>query len=152
MTLTRRQLLAANGGRDGAPSVERLLAFETRLEAAYRAALARGAIEPALGRLLLAHEREHVRGVEIALARLGRRSPAPRETPPDRAATSSRRAFARFALDLERAAVDAYAEVLPALDAPGLRQPLGSIMAAGAQHEVALRQVLGGPLLEGGVP
>lgn len=152
MTLTRRQLLAAAGGRDGAPSVERLLGLETRLEAAYRAALARDAIDPALGRLLLAHEREHVRGVEIALTRLERRSSEGKAAPPPRSDTASRRAFARFALDLERSAVDAYATVLPTLDAQNLRQPLGSIMAAGAQHEVALRGVLGEPLLGRGVP
>lgn len=152
MTLTRRQLIAAFAPRTGAASVEQLLELERRLEAAYRAALASGAIDPALGRLLLAHEREHVRGVEFALTRLGRRPPGSRAAPPGRAVMASRPKFARFALDLERSAVNAYAEVLSTLDAPVLRQPLGAIMAAGAQHEVALRRALGEPLLSRGVP
>ena len=41
-------------------------------------------------------------------------------------------------------------EVLARLDAPGLLQPLGSIMTSGAQHQVALRRVLAEPLLARG--
>ena len=129
-------------------AVARLLGCERRLEAAYQAALARDAIDPALGRRLLGHEREHVRGLEQALDNLGR--PGPRATAP--AATvgidfDSRRAFAASALELERQAVDAYRDVLTGFRDENLLQPLGSIMACGAQHEVALRQALGARLL-----
>jgi hypothetical protein len=41
----------------------------------------------------------------------------------------------------------AYEGVLTSLRNDRLLQPLGSIMACGAQHEVALRQVLGEGLL-----
>ena len=52
-----------------------------------------------------------------------------------------RDAFARFALDLEDEAVGAYArERRPRSANPRLRQPLGSIMACEAAHEVALRE------------
>lgn len=158
--LRRRELLAAavaasalgvdaawaqSGGVD---RLERLLVLELRLEAAYRAALARDSVEPELGRMLLAHEREHVRGVEVALRALGDGRPRATATPPPPApAFASRRTFARFALALEEETVAAYAELLATLDAPGLLQPLGSIMASGAQHQVALRAVLGENLL-----
>ena len=66
---------------------------------------------------------------------------------PPEAALSDRRAFARHALGLERGAVGAYQDVLAVLRDERLLQPLGSIMAAGAQHEVALREVLGIELL-----
>jgi hypothetical protein len=59
----------------------------------------------------------------------------------------SRRAFATSALELERQAVDAYRDVLTGFRDENLLQPLGSIMACGAQHEVALREALGADLL-----
>jgi len=145
-------LTLAGAARAAAPSdvdaVGHLLAFERRLEAAYRGALARDAIDPALGRRLLAHERDHVRGLEQALGDLGRSGP--RATAP--AATvgidfSSRRAFAASALRLEGETVDAYTDALTGFRDDHLVQPLGSIMCCGAQHEVALRQVLGSGLL-----
>ena len=138
---------AAKTSSDG-DAVARLLGFEHRLEAAYQAALARDAIDPALGRRLLGHEREHVRGLEQALDDLGR--PGPRATAPAPTVGidfDSRRAFATSALELERQAVDAYRDVLTDFGDEDLLQPLGSIMACGAQHEVALRQVLGADLL-----
>jgi hypothetical protein len=131
-----------------ADAVARLLGFERRLEAAYQGALARDAINPALGRRLLGHEREHVRGLEQALDDLGR--PGPRATAPAPTVGidfGSRRAFAGSALQLERQTVDAYRDVLTGFRDDHLLQPLGSIMACGAQHEVALRQVLGARLL-----
>jgi hypothetical protein len=136
----------ALGQPTGVDQVERLLGFEHRLEAAYDAALGRGAIDAPLGRSLLAQEREHVRGVELALRTLGGRVPQRTVSPPA-SAIRGRRAFARFALALETQAVNAYAQVLSTLDAPGLLQPLGSIMTSGAQHQVALREVLDEPLL-----
>jgi hypothetical protein len=140
--ITRRALLA------GGEPLERLLGFEQRLESAYRAALEREAIDPELGEALLTHEGEHVRGVESALRTLGSGRPRASVTPPEQGrALSDRAAFARFAIGLERDTVSAYAEVLATLRAPELLQPLGSIMTAGAQHEVALRQVLGDELL-----
>ena len=162
MSLTRREIVvsalaAGVAGADparaqarGVEQLERLLGFERRLEAAYRAGLGRGAIDGALGRSLLAPEREHVRGVELAVESLGG-SPSQAGAPPGGgAALGGRRAFARFALRLETHTVGAYVRVLATLDAPGLLQPLGSIMTAGAQHQVALREVLGEPLLAGG--
>jgi hypothetical protein len=158
--LTRRQIVAASlaAGVVGAGSalaqpsgvdqLERLLAFEHRLEAAYGAALERGSIDEPLGRRLLAQEREHVHGVELALETLGRRRPQATVPPPEQgSALTGRRPFARFALELETQVVAAYVQVLATLDAPGLLQPLGSIMTAGAQHQVALRELLGEPLL-----
>ena len=140
--MTRRALLA------GGQPLERLLGLEQRLESAYRAALEREAIDPELGEALLAHEREHVRAVESALRTLGSGRPRASVTPPEQGlALGGRAEFARFAIGLERDAVAAYAELLATLRAPELLQPLGSIMAAGAQHEVALRQALGDKLL-----
>jgi Ferritin-like domain len=107
-------------------------------------------IDPALGRSLWGQERDHVRGVEVALETLGRRAQRARVVPPRRAALADRPAFARFALELETEAVAGYVEVLARLDAPGLLQPLGSIMTSGAQHQVALRRVLAEPLLARG--
>ena len=163
MSVTRRQALTAvlaagaagaSGAEtalaqtNGADQLERLLVFEQRLEAAYRAALGRDAIDAKLGRNLLAQEREHVRGVGLALRSLGRRgSPGGAPSSPPETALRARRPFAHFALELESATVAAYVGVLATLDAPEWLQPLGSIMAAGAQHEVALRQLLGEPLL-----
>jgi Ferritin-like domain len=142
LTLARPALAAEPSDAD---QLERLLGFEQRLAAAYEGALARDAIEPALGELLLGHEREHVRGLEQALA-----APRPRAiAPPPKTGLdfSSRRAFARSALALERETVDEYEHVLTAFRNDRLLQPLGSIMACAAQHEVALRQVLGIDLL-----
>jgi hypothetical protein len=151
VTTRRRELLLAALG-SAAPSdadaVARLLGFERRLEAAYAAALARDAIEPALGRRLLGHEHEHVRGLEQALGDLGRRGPrATAPAPTVGVDFANRRSFATSALQLERQVVDAYVDVLTGFHDDHLVQPLASIMACGAQHEVALRQVLGGPLL-----
>jgi hypothetical protein len=127
------------------PQLERLLGLERRLEAAYAAALARDAIDPDLGERLLGHEREHVRGLAQALGERGPRALAP----PSKAGIdfTGRRAFARSALALETEAVEAYQEVLASFRDERLLQPLGSIMACTAQHEVALRQALGEDLL-----
>jgi hypothetical protein len=139
---------AADAASADAEAVVRLLTLERRLEAAYRGALVRDAIDPALGRRLLGHERDHVRGLEQALRDLGR--PGLRPTapgPPEGIDFDGRRAFATSALQLERQTVDAYRHVLTGFGDDHLLQPLGSIMACGAQHEVALREVLGAPLL-----
>jgi Ferritin-like domain len=117
-----------------------LLGFEHRLEAAYADALERDLIEPALGELLLGHEREHVRALEQVLHA---RNPAP-VGPLD---AHSRAEFARGALALEAETVIVYVHVLTTLRNDRLLQPLGSIMACGAQHEVALRHALDQKLL-----
>jgi Ferritin-like domain len=135
---------ARAAGTSDADQLGRLLALERRLAAAYETALARGAIDPGLGELLLRHEREHIRGLEQAL---GKRSPGEPEAPEGGIDFASRRAFARSALQLERTTVDTYQEVLTTFHNDRLLQPLGSIMACGAQHEVALRGVLGEDLL-----
>jgi Ferritin-like domain len=139
---------AAAAAPPDAEQLERLLALEQRLESLYETALTRGAIEPQLGQTLLDHEREHVRGLEQALRRGGRRSPRATVPPPRLgAALTSRSAFARFASDLETETVGAYQEVLATLKNDRLLLPLGSIMTSGAQHVVALRQAAGDELL-----
>jgi hypothetical protein len=140
--LTDRALAAEPSDAD---QLDRLLGLERRLAAAYEGALARDAIDPALGRLLLGHEREHIRGLEQALGHARPRATAP--APKVGIDFGGRRAFARSALQLERETVDTYQDVLTSFHNDRLLQPLGSIMACGAQHEVALRQVLGEDLL-----
>jgi ferritin-like protein len=128
--------------------LERLLALEHRLEAVYELALERRAIERELGETLLGHEREHVRGVSQAIRARGGGAPRAAVSPPQLgSALSGRTAFARYALDLESDTVAAYQDVLATLRDVRLLQPLGSIMTAGAQHETALRNVAGDPLL-----
>ncbi len=136
---------ARAAGPSDAEQLERLLGLELRLAAAYEGALARDAIDPALGRRLLDHEREHIRGLEQALGAGRPRATAP--APKLGLDFDGRRAFARSALELEAEAVEAYQEVLATFRNDRLRQPLGSIMACGAQHVVALRQALGEELL-----
>ncbi|HEV2874358.1 MAG TPA: ferritin-like domain-containing protein [Thermoleophilaceae bacterium] len=128
--------------------LERLLSLEQRLRSLYETALARDAVEPRLGETLLEHEREHVRGLEMALRARGRRSPRASVPPPQvGAAFASRPAFARFAIELEAETVGTYQEVLATLRSTRLLLPLGSIMTSGAQHVVALRQAAGEELL-----
>lgn len=124
--------------------LEDLLAIENRLISAYEAALRRDAIDVALGEALRDHEQEHARAIEQALREAGRRSPRASVPPPELAAALRTPAsFARFALDLEAEAVAAYAEAAAGIRNQRLRQPLGSIMACEAAHEVALRDALG---------
>lgn len=124
--------------------LEDLLAREHRLLAAYEAALRRGAIDASLGESLRDHEREHVRAVEATLARIGRRNPRASVPEPQlNAALRDREAFARFALALESGTVDLYAGAAAGMRDPELRRALGSIMACGAAHVVALKDSLG---------
>jgi hypothetical protein len=126
----------------------RLITLEQRLASAYETALARDAVEPALGETLLRHEREHARGLEQSIRARGGRAPRASVPPPGLgAALASRPAFARFAADLEAETVRAYQDVLATLRTDRLLLPLGSIMASGAQHVVALRQAAGDHLL-----
>jgi hypothetical protein len=128
--------------------LEDLLALENRLLSAYEAALRRAAIDMALGETLRDHEEEHVRAIEQALRHAGRRSPQASVPSPDlTAALRSRESFARFARKLEAEAVASYAEAAAAIRNPRLRQPLGSIMACEAAHEVALRDASGESIL-----
>jgi hypothetical protein len=140
-------LAAAPAARAAAPPdgerLDELLGLELRLEAAYEAALERDAIEPGLGRMLLAHEREHVRGLGEALRGIGRRPAAGSAPPPPAAALAGRRAFATYARELEGRTVAAYEDTLATYRNVRLLQPLAAIMGCGAQHEVALRRVLG---------
>ena len=124
--------------------LEDLLAIENRLISVYEAALRRDAISVAVGETLRKHEQEHADALEQALAGAGRRNPRASVPPPELgAALRDRDDFARFALDLEHQAVAAYVEAAAAIRNPRLRQPLGSIMACEAAHEVALRNSLG---------
>jgi rubrerythrin len=138
---------AAGAQSSDVEQLERLLVLEQRLASLYEAALTRDAIDPRLGRTLLGHEREHVRGIEQTLRARGRRSPRATAPAPLGAALASRQAFARFAIDLESETVRTYQEVLATLRNTRLLLPLGSIMTSGAQHVVALREAGGEDLL-----
>jgi rubrerythrin len=123
--------------------LEDLLAVEARQAAAYEAALRRDAIDAALGEELLEHEREHAAALERRLDTAERNPRASVPSPELTRALRSREEFARYALDLEDAAVAAYAEAAANIGDARLRQPLGSIMACEAAHRVALRDALG---------
>jgi hypothetical protein len=123
--------------------LERLLAVEERLIAAYEAALRRDAIEPGLGELLLGHERDHSAALRRALAGSERNPRATVPSPELTAALRSPTEFARFAARLERTAADEYVEAAAAIRDERLRQPLGSILACETAHGLALRQLLG---------
>ena len=124
--------------------LEDLLAREQRLLSAYEAALRRDAIEASLGETLRAHEREHVRALEGTLARAGRRNPRASVPSPDlTAALGDRDTFARYAMELEDTTVARYADAAANIRNPALRRPLGSIMACGSAHVVALKDALG---------
>jgi Ferritin-like domain len=158
---TRRNLLLASGmapaavagaaaaaPRSDVAVLERLLALERRLEAAYGAAARRGVMDEGLGLTLRDQEREHARGLELALTDHGLAEPGvPRPDPRLERALRGRAAFARYALALEGGLVRAYIDAEAGLRDTGLLRPLGAIMASDAQHAVALRQWLGEPLL-----
>jgi hypothetical protein len=128
--------------------LEGLLTLEGRLVDAYRLALERDAIERGLGERLLAQERERVRAREQALRWAGRRAPRATVPPPQSGtAFSDPRAFARYALALERRTVSTYVDALTTFRNRRVLQAIGSIMEAEVQHEVALREVLGTDLL-----
>jgi hypothetical protein len=124
-----------------------LLARERRLASAYEAALRRDAIDASLGETLLDHERAHVDALERTLA--GRGDPTASVPSPDlTAALRDRRSFAEYAIRLEDETVGAYADGVPRIRDPKLRQPLGSIMACGGAHVVALKDSLGRLLVD----
>jgi hypothetical protein len=128
--------------------LEDLLALESRLVSAYEAALRREVIDVALGEMLRDHEREHARAIEQALRHAGRRSPRASVPSPElTAALRTPASFARYARDLEAQAVASYTDAAASIRNPRLRQPLGSIMACEAAHEVALREAAGGHVL-----
>jgi ferritin-like protein len=128
--------------------LERLLQLERRLEAAYEAALRRGVLDQDLARSLRDQEREHREGLEATLAARGRQRPGPGAGDSGLAAAlRSRMAFVRYALDLEGRAVRAYVDAEASLGDTGLLRPLAAIMTSEAQHQVALRAVVGEPLL-----
>ncbi|HEX2414992.1 MAG TPA: ferritin-like domain-containing protein [Thermoleophilaceae bacterium] len=160
MTLTRRCLLATGAllaiavparaqERSDSEILEDLLVLEGRLVTAYEAALRRDVIEAGLGETLRDQEREHVRGLEQALGAAGGGSA--KATVPEPAlgrALRGRAAFTAYALELEREAVSAYIEAASGIGREGLRQPLGSILACEAAHQVALRASVDDSLLE----
>jgi Ferritin-like domain len=124
--------------------LEDLLAREHALLSAYEAALRRNAIDPQLGATLRDHERDHVRALEQSLP--GGSARNPRASVPSAELTKAltgRGSFARFAGAREDDLVGRYAGVIPRIRDAGLRRPLGSIMACGAAHSVALRESLG---------
>jgi Ferritin-like domain len=128
--------------------LEELLAREHRLLSAYEAALRRDAIDASLGETLRDHEREHVRALEQTLARAGRRNPrATVPLPQLTAALRDRDGFARLMISLENSTVEIYAGAAATARDASLRRALGSIMACGAAHIVALEDSLGIPLV-----
>jgi rubrerythrin len=128
--------------------VEDLLAVEQRLISMYEAGVRADAIDAGLAEELLVQEREHVRGLERVLARIGRRNPRASVPSPElNRALESRASFARFAQDMEAEALAEYVDAAATIRDPKLRQPLGSIMACEAAHGVALRDALGARLL-----
>jgi hypothetical protein len=130
--------------RSGTELLEDLLAREHRLLSAYEAALRRGAIDASLGETLRDHEREHVRALEGTLARMGRRNPRASVPEPQlNAALRDREAFARYAIALESGTVDLYPGAAAGVRDPELRRALGSVMACGSAHVVALKDSRG---------
>ena len=130
--------------RSDTETLEDLLAREQRLLSAYEAALRRDAIDPALGETLRDHERAHVRALEQTLAGAGGRNP--RASVPSAeltAALRNRDEFARYAMRLEDETRGQYGEAAATVRDADLRRPLGSIMACGAAHVVALKDSLG---------
>jgi hypothetical protein len=123
-----------------------LLSRERRLVSAYEAALRRDAIEASLGEILVAHERAHVAALERTLA--GRGDPVATVPSPElTAALRDRDSFALYAKQLEDELVFAYADAVPRIGDPKLRQPLGSIMICDAAHVVALKDSMGNRFL-----
>jgi hypothetical protein len=159
VTLSRRGLLVGGAllalpvaaqarERSDADTLGELLALEHRLVTAYEAALRRDVIDAGLGELLRDQEREHVRGVQQALDELGGGSP--KASVPDAKlgrALRGRRAFSAYALELEKTTTAAYANAASGIARVGLRQPLGSILACEAAHQVALRAAMGDSLV-----
>ena len=128
--------------------LEQLLARENRLLTAYEAALRRDAIDPSLGEALPGHEREHVRALEETLTRVARGNPLATVPSPElTAALRDRDAFARYAMRLEDETRGMYIEAAARVRDPALRRPLGSIMACGAAHVVALKDSVGSRFL-----
>jgi len=85
-----------------------------------------------------------VRAIEQVLRRGGERNPRAGVPAPElNAALRSRESFTRYAINLEGETVAGYTEAAASIRDAGLRQPLGSIMACGAAHVVALRDSLG---------
>ena len=124
--------------------MEELLVREHALLSGYEAALRRDAIDAQLGATLRDHERDHVRALEQSLP--GGAARNPRASVPSaelEAALGGRESFARFAVDQEGSLVGHYAATIPRIRDARLRGPLGSIMACGAAHVVALREALG---------
>ena len=119
-----------------------LLTREHRLLSAYEAALRRDVIDPALGRVLAAHERAHVAAVEQVLAGRGD-SVATVPAPDVAAALRDRHSFTQYAKELEDETVGFYWDSAARIRDPKLRQPLGSIMVCGTAHVVALKNSLG---------
>jgi hypothetical protein len=124
--------------------LEELLAREHALLSAYEAALRRDAIDPELGATLRDHEREHVRALEQSLPGGAGRDPRVSVPSPElEAALGGGESFARFAVAQEERLAGHYAATIPRIRDARLRGPLGSIMACGAAHVVALRESLG---------
>jgi hypothetical protein len=130
--------------RSNVDILEELMATEARLISIYEAGVRREVVDPALARAILAQEREHVRGLEKALADAGHRNPRAMVSPPAlTAALRNRDTFSRFALDMETEAMSTYTDAAATIQGAELRQAVGSIMACEAAHVIALRESLG---------
>lgn len=136
---------------DDASIVEAAIGLEQQAVLAYTAAakgdkLGRGSGRAA--RLFARQEQEHADVLIAALKDLGGTAPEkpsnPREIPGlAEAAAGSQDDFARFAIEFETAAVQAYYEATARLKDPKLLSAAVSIMANEAQHLVVLRQAIG---------
>jgi rubrerythrin len=120
-----------------------LLELEQRAIGAYTAALPHlSGSARALGLHLLSQERGHAAELRKLLRGLllPERSPRPGPRPPR---LRGERDALRLASDVEQAAIAAYIDALPKLTLPVPRASAASILAAEAEHQVALERALG---------
>jgi rubrerythrin len=118
------------------------LTLENTAVAAYATGLPllRGQVRRAAERFL-AHEREHAAALARQVRDMGGEPNRPKPPAEYRAAfprLADQAAFLRFASDLENVAISAYAEGIPKLKSPRLRELTASILADEAQHSTVL--------------
>ena len=133
---------------DDASILEAAIGLEQQAVLAYTAAAKGDKLGRGSGRLFARQEQEHADVLIAALKDLGGTGPErpsnPREIPGlAEAAAGSQDDFARFAIEFETAAVQAYYEATARLKDPKLLSAAVSIMANEAQHLVVLRQAIG---------
>lgn len=127
---------AAFGQRSDEAVLLRLVAREEAALEAYETDLVPG---------LRRDESEHAAALRTQLDALGRR-PAPRgmDAPARRVAEAAGDERLDAAIALEESLVEAYSVALLDLEAPGVLQTAGTILASHAQHLARLRELAGG--------